>query len=50
MEGGIRTVIGSDGTHMESETAGMRWNLTTGEMPTVIGGSGDGLRTVIRPD
>ena len=50
MEGDIRTVIGPDGTHMESETAGMRWNLTTGEMSTVIGGPGDAFRTVIRPD
>lgn len=46
----IRTVIGSDGTHMESELGGMRWNLTTGEMSTVIGAPGDGFRTVIRPD
>ena len=50
MEGGIRAVFGPDGMHMESEEGGMRWNLATGEMSTVIGGPGDGLRTVIRPD
>lgn len=50
MRSGIRTVMGPDGTHMESEVGSLRTNLTTGEISTVIGGPDGSLRTVLRPD
>lgn len=50
MDNRIRTVLGPDGTHMEQELGNMRWNLTTGEMSTIIGNPRSPLRTVVRPD
>ena len=50
MDGSYRTVLGPDGLHMEQELGSMRWDLMTGETSTVLGPSGDGLRTVTRPD
>lgn len=50
MDNRIRTVLGPDGTHMEQELGTMRWNLTTGEMSTIIGNPRSSLRTVVRPD
>ena len=50
MDNRIRTVLGPDGTHMEQELGNMRWNLTTGEMSTIIDGPRSSLRAVVRPD
>lgn len=50
MDNSIRTVLGPDGTHMEQEFGNMRWNLTTGEMSTIIDDPRSPLRAVVRPD
>ena len=50
MDNPIRTVLGPDGMHMEQEFGTMRWDVTTGEMSTVFGAPGDGLRVVTRPN
>ena len=50
MDSPIRTVLGPDGMHMEQEFGTMRWDVMTGEMSTVFGALGDGLRMVTRPN
>lgn len=50
MDSPIRTVLGPDGMHMEQEFGTMRWDVMTGEMSTVFGAPGDGLRVVTRPN
>ena len=50
MDNPIRTVLGPDGMHMEQEFGTMRWDVMTGEMSTVFGAPGDGLRMVTRPN
>ena len=50
MDSPIRTVLGPDGMHMEQELGTMRWDVMTGEMSTVFGAPGDGLRMVMRPN
>lgn len=50
MDSPIRTVLGPDGMHMEREFGAMRWDVMTGEMSTVFGAPGDGLRMVTRPN
>ena len=50
MDNPIRTVLGPDGMHMEQEFGTMRWDVMTGEMSTVFGAPGDGLRVVTRPN
>ena len=50
MDSPIRTVLGPDGMHMEQEFGTMRWDVMTGEMSTVFGAPGDGLRMVTRPN
>ena len=50
MDNPIRTVLGPDGMHMEQEFGTMRWDVMTGEVSTVFGAPGDGLRMVTRPN
>ncbi len=50
MDNPIRTVLGPDGMHMEQEFGSLRWDVLTGEVSTVFGEPGDGLRMVTRPD
>ena len=50
MDNPIRTVLGPDGMRMEQEFGSLRWDVLTGEVSTVFGGPGDGLRMVTRPD
>ena len=50
MDNPIRTVLGPDGMHMEQEFGSLRWDVMTGEVSTVFGAPGDGLRMVTRPN
>ena len=50
MDNQLRTVMGLDGMHMERELESLRWDITTGEMSTIIGAPVDGMRMVTRPD
>lgn len=50
MDNPIRTVLGPDGMHMEQEFGSLRWDILTGEVSTVFGEPGDGLRIVTRAD